>query len=116
MLPTGSFTTELFKKAGSTGAANFTLFTLFAATGFLLVVVFALFSGDTVAGAASEILSFFFADYTAEFDMLADNCGMARLWAGIHWRSDHAQGVKLGRCVAQQVIKQLQAFEWGVYT
>lgn len=37
----------------TSGAANFTLFTLFAATGFLLVVVFALFAGDTVAGEAS---------------------------------------------------------------
>ena len=37
----------------TTGAANFTMFTLFAATGFLLVVVFALFAGDTVASEAS---------------------------------------------------------------
>lgn len=35
------------------GAANFTLFTLFAATGFLLVVVVALFAGDSVAAEAS---------------------------------------------------------------
>ncbi len=35
------------------GAANFTLFVLFAATGFLFVVVFALFAGDTVASEAS---------------------------------------------------------------
>jgi ABC-2 type transport system permease protein len=35
------------------GAANFTFFTLFAATGFLLVVVVALFAGDTVASEAS---------------------------------------------------------------
>ena len=35
------------------GASNFTLFTLFVATGFLLVVVFALFAGDTVASEAS---------------------------------------------------------------
>jgi ABC-2 type transport system permease protein len=35
------------------GAANFTLFTVFIATGFLLVVVFALFAGDTVASEAS---------------------------------------------------------------
>lgn len=35
------------------GAGNFTLFTLFVATGFLLVVVFALFAGDTVASEAS---------------------------------------------------------------
>jgi ABC-2 type transport system permease protein len=35
------------------GAANFTLFTVFVATGFLLVVVFALFAGDSVASEAS---------------------------------------------------------------
>jgi ABC-2 type transport system permease protein len=37
----------------TTGAANFTFFTLFASTGFLLVVVVALFAGDTVASEAS---------------------------------------------------------------
>jgi ABC-2 type transport system permease protein len=37
----------------TTGAANFTLFTLFVSTGFLLVVVVALFAGDTVASEAS---------------------------------------------------------------
>jgi ABC-2 type transport system permease protein len=37
----------------TTGAANFTFFTLFASTGFLLVVVIALFAGDTVASEAS---------------------------------------------------------------
>jgi hypothetical protein len=63
---------------------------------------------STYAGAASEMLSFFFPDYTAEFDKLADNAGMARLWAGIHWRSDHIQGVKLGRCVAREIIATLQ--------
>jgi ABC-2 type transport system permease protein len=35
------------------GASNFTLFTLFVSTNFLLVVVFALFAGDTVASEAS---------------------------------------------------------------
>lgn len=35
------------------GAANFTLFTIFAASSFLLVIVFALFAGDTVASEAS---------------------------------------------------------------
>jgi hypothetical protein len=63
---------------------------------------------STYSGAASEILSFFFPDYTEEFDRLADNIGMARLWAGIHWRTDHCEGMKLGRCVARMVIEQLQ--------
>jgi hypothetical protein len=33
---------------------------------------------------------------------------MARLWAGIHYRSDHLWGLELGRCVALHVIRQLQ--------
>jgi len=64
---------------------------------------------STVGGAGSEILSYFFPDYTAEFDQLADNAGMARLWAGIHYRSDHRAGVQLGRAVARLVIEQLEA-------
>jgi ABC-2 type transport system permease protein len=37
----------------TSGAANFTFFTLFVSSGFLLVVVVALFTGDTVASEAS---------------------------------------------------------------
>lgn len=63
---------------------------------------------STYAGAASELLSWFFPDYREEFNRLADNAGMARLWAGIHYRSDHLQGMKLGRCVACMVIEDLK--------
>ena len=64
---------------------------------------------STVGGAASEMLSYFFPDHTALFDQLADNCGMARLWAGIHYRSDHEAGMALGRAVARSIIEQLEA-------
>jgi hypothetical protein len=63
---------------------------------------------STYAGAASELLSWFFPDYREEFNRLADNTGMARLWAGIHYRSDHLQGMKLGRCVACMVIEDMK--------
>jgi membrane-associated phospholipid phosphatase len=62
---------------------------------------------STYAGAASELLSFFFPDYREELDRLADNAGIARLWAGVHWRSDHVAGNRLGRSVACLVIQQL---------
>lgn len=66
-------------------------------------------SGHSVSGGAgSELLSFFFPDYRREFDFLADNTGMARLWAGIHWRSDHVAGTNLGRTVACLIIEQLR--------
>ncbi len=64
---------------------------------------------STYAGAGSEILSYFFPDYRQELDRLADNTGLARLWAGIHWRSDHVEGMKLGRTVACLVIEQLRS-------
>jgi len=63
---------------------------------------------STYSGAASEVLSFFFPDYRAEFDRLADNIGLARLWAGVHWRSDHEAGNRLGRTVGCLIIDQLR--------
>lgn len=63
---------------------------------------------STYSGAASEILSYFFPDYAGDFTKLADNTGMGRLWAGIHYRSDHIQGMKLGRCVARLIIRQIE--------
>jgi hypothetical protein len=86
---------------------------------------------STYSGAASEILNFFFGTektprsllaYPAlgsepnttigeELDNMADNIGMGRLWAGIHWRSDHEAGAKLGRTVACLVLQQLARME-----
>lgn len=63
---------------------------------------------STYSAAASEVLSYFFPESAAEFDNLANNAGIARLWAGIHWRSDHTFGDRLGRHVARLVIEQLQ--------
>lgn len=82
---------------------------------------------STYSAAASEILSFFFGEeevppflcphprlksyaggkLKTEFDNLADNIGVGRMWAGVHWRSDHTAGQKLGRTVACLVLEQL---------
>ena len=93
---------------------------------------------STYAGAAGEILYFFFGTEKTppdpesplpallphprlgsppntlvgdELDNLDDNIGMGRLWAGIHWRSDHEAGLKLGRTVACLVLQQLARME-----
>lgn len=63
---------------------------------------------STYSGAASELLTWFFPNFKEAFDDLADNGGMARLWAGIHYRSDHERGLQLGRTAAKLVIKQLE--------
>jgi hypothetical protein len=76
---------------------------------------------STYSAAASEILSYFFGNdevpsfldpdpgerMKEEFDRLADNIGVGRMWAGVHWRSDHEAGQKLGRTVACLVLRQL---------
>ena len=83
---------------------------------------------STYAGAASTVLAFFFGnDPTPTFltgcerrttigqelrDM-ADNIGMGRLWAGIHWRSDHEAGLKLGQVVGCLVLRQLASICGG---
>lgn len=63
---------------------------------------------STYSAAASEILKYFFPDETEHLDRLSDNIGMARLWAGVHWRSDHDAGVKIGNAVARVVQVQLE--------
>ncbi|HEX2205670.1 MAG TPA: vanadium-dependent haloperoxidase [Longimicrobium sp.] len=85
---------------------------------------------STYAGAASTILSFFFGNdrtpgflsgctmsshIALELQNLADNIGMARLWAGVHWRSDHEAGLKLGQVVACLVIRQLASICGGQF-
>ncbi|MEB3174977.1 MAG: phosphatase PAP2 family protein [Cyanobacteriota bacterium] len=63
---------------------------------------------STVAGAGFGILSHFFPDFISDFEDLADNEGMARLWAGIHYRSDHTFGLELGKTVASLIIERLE--------
>jgi hypothetical protein len=62
---------------------------------------------STYSAAASRILMHFFPDAEEELLNLADNIGIARLWAGVHWRQDHTTGQKLGIWVAEQVIRDL---------
>ncbi|HEX2077229.1 MAG TPA: vanadium-dependent haloperoxidase [Longimicrobium sp.] len=79
---------------------------------------------STYAGAASTILAYFFGNDPTpnaltlglgfstigqELRWMADNIGMGRLWAGIHWRSDHEAGLKLGQVVACLVLRQLSS-------
>jgi membrane-associated phospholipid phosphatase len=85
---------------------------------------------STYAGAASTILGFFFGNDATppvlqlggapstigtELRNLADNIGMGRMWAGIHWRSDHEAGLKLGQVVGCLVLRQLASICGGQF-
>lgn len=85
---------------------------------------------STYAGAASTVLAYFFGnDDTPEFltpgvpttkigdelRAMADNIGMGRMWAGIHWRSDHEAGLKLGQVVGCLVLRQIASICGGAF-
>lgn len=62
---------------------------------------------STYSAAASTVLAHFFPDQADEFKKLANNIGIARLWAGVHWPSDHTAGARLGRVIGGLVIRQI---------
>src|SRR6185369_11752387 len=44
-----------------------------------------------------------------ELDKLAENIAMARNFAGVHWRSDGVEGLKLGEDVAIALLRETRA-------
>nr|WP_290226027.1 vanadium-dependent haloperoxidase [Trichocoleus desertorum] len=62
---------------------------------------------STYAAAASYVLGCLLPEFKEDFDKLADNIGEARIWGGVHWRSDHDFGLLVGRTVGELVIDQL---------
>lgn len=62
---------------------------------------------STYSAAASHVLGCLLPAYKNDFDKLADNIGIARLWGGVHWRSDHRIGQLIGGAVGRLVIEQL---------
>lgn len=66
---------------------------------------------STYSAAASRILQYFFADDAFAVEhlrRLANNIGEARIWGGVHWRSDHTFGQRVGNAVAECLIGQLK--------
>jgi hypothetical protein len=61
---------------------------------------------SSVAGAAAKVLKHFFPEEAARFTALAEESGLSRLKAGIHYRSDHTAGLKLGRVVAHRILRR----------
>lgn len=62
---------------------------------------------STYSSAASTVLGCLFPDYRASFNLLANNIGRARLWAGVHWIQDHTTGQLIGSTVGKLIIRQL---------
>jgi len=62
-------------------------------------------SQATVASTAATILSHFFPENKTEWERLAEEAGMSRVWGGIHYMMDHEAGKILGRKVGEEALK-----------
>jgi hypothetical protein len=58
------------------------------------------------SAAGAQVLAYLFPDEAKFIQDKADEAGMSRMWAGIHYRSDIEVGLKLGRQVADLVIER----------
>jgi len=58
---------------------------------------------SVLAGAASEFAAHLFPQQREDWEDLADNVGMARLWGSVHFRSEHVYGLRLGRALTQRL-------------
>ena len=54
---------------------------------------------STTSGAASTVLAAFFPQRAGELQAMAEEAAVSRLYGGIHFRSDNAAGLELGRRV-----------------
>ncbi len=60
---------------------------------------------STFSAAAAGVLSYLFPAYTGDFEAMAEEAAMSRLYAGIHYRKDCMVGLDLGYDVAEHVVE-----------
>lgn len=59
---------------------------------------------STIASMAETLLSYYFPENREEWRELAEEAGLSRIWAGIHYPIDIQAGNFSGKCVAEAVI------------
>ena len=60
---------------------------------------------STYSGAAARLLSYLFPAYTVDFEAMAEEAAMSRLYAGIHYRKDSMVGLDLGHDVGDHLVE-----------
>ena len=64
---------------------------------------------STVSGAAEIVLATYFPDRAGWLREQSEEAALSRLLAGIHFRSDNEEGLKLGRRVGERVVAHLKS-------
>lgn len=60
---------------------------------------------STFSASGAEILSYLFPEHASEFDAMAEEAAMSRLYGAIHFRKDCMVGLDLGRDVGEHMIE-----------
>ncbi|KKI92915.1 hypothetical protein WQ54_06990 [Bacillus sp. SA1-12] len=62
----------------------------------------------TVAGCAESVLSYFFPQEAANIKKKMESCALSRLYAGVHFKADNDEGLRLGKQIGQIVVRVLK--------
>lgn len=63
---------------------------------------------SVVSGATCEVLSYYFPAESEKLSEIAKQASTSRLYAGVHFRCDCVEGLKLGKQIGQLIIKYLE--------
>jgi membrane-associated phospholipid phosphatase len=66
---------------------------------------------STYSAAAATVLARLFPKDAARFRAMGEEAGISRLLGGIHWRSDHVAGARMGREIGRRVLARAQLTE-----
>lgn len=61
-----------------------------------------------VAGCAESVLSYFFPPEAAGIKNIMEECALSRLYAGVHFKVDNDEGLRLGRQIGNIVVSVLK--------
>ncbi len=64
---------------------------------------------STYSAAAAGVLAYLFPGDASHFGDMGEEAGMSRLYGGIHYRSDHVEGSRMGREIARLVVARARA-------
>jgi hypothetical protein len=61
---------------------------------------------STISATASTVMSELFPEDSDEWNLMAEESGMSRIWGGVHYPADHLKGQDLGRKVGRVALER----------